>query len=160
MFQSVLILCIGNICRSPVAEGVLKKMSDQHQLGLRISSAGVHAMVDEPAQPHSITVAQEHYIDITQHQARQLTTEIIEQHELILVTDETVRKIAMQQHSFATGKIKKIGEFRKKEIQDPYLKSKEHFDAMYVDIEMCLQDWLQKVWRIKSHSCQAGMLDK
>lgn len=150
MFKSVLVLCIGNICRSPVAEGLLKKMSNQHQLGLRISSAGVHAMVDEPAQPHSISVAGEHGVDITSHLARQLTADIINQHELVLVTDDTVRKIAMQQFPFATGKIKKMGDFRKKEIEDPYLKSKEHFDAMYVDINSCLQDWLQKVWGIKS----------
>lgn len=149
MFKSVLILCIGNICRSPVAEGILKKMSEQHQLGLSISSAGVHAMIDEPAQPHSLTVAQENGMDITSHHARQLTQDIINAHELVLVTDETVRKIAMQQHPSATGKIKLIGHFRNFEIVDPYRKPKENFDVMYTDIEKCLQDWLQKIWGIK-----------
>lgn len=148
MFQSVLVLCIGNICRSPVAEGILKKMSARHQLNLIISSAGVHAMVDDPAQPHSIAVAQEHEIDITNHQARQLTADILNQHELVLVTDETVRKIAMQQHPFAAGKIKKIGNFRNKEIDDPYQKPKQYFDIMYTDLENCLQDWMQKVWKV------------
>lgn len=149
MFKSVLILCIGNICRSPVAEGILKKMSAQHQLGLTISSAGVHAMADEPAQPHSLAVAQENGVDITAHYARQLTADIMNAHELVLVTDETVRKIAMQQYPSATGKIKLIGNFRNFEIVDPYRKPKENFDAMYIDIENCLQDWLQKVWGVK-----------
>jgi len=149
MFQSVLMLCIGNICRSPVAEGILKKMSEQHQLGLTVSSAGVHAMVDDPAQPFSIEVAHAHGIDITAHHARQLTAEIIHAHDLILVTDEPVRKIAMQQHPFATGKIKKLGHFRNHEIVDPYRKPKENFEAMYVEIDACLHDWLQKIWGIK-----------
>ena len=148
MFQSVLILCIGNICRSPVAEGLLKKLSEQHQLGLAISSAGVHAMVDEPAQPYSIEVTREHAIDITAHRARQLTTEIVYEHDIILVTDETVRKIAMQQYPFATGKIKKLGNFRNQEILDPYRQPKEAFENMYANIEICLQDWLHKIWGV------------
>lgn len=148
MFKSVLILCIGNICRSPVAEGVLKKMSAQHDLGLSISSAGVHAMVDEPAQPHSLTVAEENGIDITSHRARQLTTEIINAHDLVLVTDKTVLKILTRQHPHAMGKVKLIGHFRQFEIADPYRKPKENFDAMYVDIKNCLQDWLNRVWKI------------
>ncbi len=149
MFHSVLILCIGNICRSPVAEGILKKMSEQYQLGLSVSSAGVHAMVDDPAQPHSIEVARARGVDITAHRARQLSAEILLEHEIVLVTDETVRKIAMQQYPFSTGKIKKIGDFRQQEIVDPYRKPKENFEAMYVDIENCLQDWLQKIWGVK-----------
>lgn len=148
MFKSVLILCIGNICRSPVAEGILKKMSEQHQLGLSISSAGVQAMVNEPAQPHSLSVALENDIDITSHRARQLTAEILQAHELVLVTDEMVRRMAIQQHPTATGKIKRIGHFRNLEIVDPYRKPKENFDIMYKDIENCLQDWLKKVWNV------------
>jgi protein-tyrosine phosphatase len=148
MFKSVLILCIGNICRSPVAEGLLKKMSEQHQLGLSVSSAGVHAIIDDPAQPNSLAVANEHGIDITSHRARQLTAEIINAHDLVLVTDEMVRKIAMQQFPFATGKIKLMGNFRHFEIVDPYRKPKANFDTMYVDIENCLKDWLQKIWNV------------
>lgn len=149
MFKSVLILCIGNICRSPVAEGVLKKMSAQHNLGLSISSAGVHAMVDEPAQPHSLAVAEENGIDITSHRARQLTSEMINAHDLVLVTDEAVRKMATRQHPHATGKVKLIGHFRNFEIVDPYRKPKENFDTMYIDIENCLKDWLQKIWGVR-----------
>ena len=150
MFKSILILCIGNICRSPVAEGILKKLSEQHQLGLTVSSAGVHAMVDDPAQPHSIAVASENGIDIKSHRARQLTADIIQAHDLILVTDEPVRRIVMQQYPFATGKIKKLGNFRNQEIVDPYRKPKKDFETMYVDIEGCLQDWLKKIWRINA----------
>lgn len=145
MFQSVLILCIGNICRSPVAEGLLKKLSDQHQLNLRVSSAGVYAMVDESAQPYSIEVARDNALDIASHRARQLTAEIISSHDLVLVTDEGVRKIAMQQYPFATGKIKKLGHFNQKEILDPYRQPKEAFEKMYLDIEDCLQDWVKKI---------------
>ncbi len=55
----------------------------------------------------------------------------------------------MQQHPFATGKIKLIGNFRNFEILDPYRKPKENFDAMYMDIDNCLQDWLRKIWNVK-----------
>lgn len=148
MFQSVLVLCIGNICRSPVAEGILKKYAEQYHLNLSISSAGVHAMLDQGAQPHSISVADEHNIDITSHQAKQVTIEMMHEHELILVADDTVRKIASQQYPFATGKIKRIGHFRHEDIQDPYLKAKSYFDIMYQHLDLCLQDWLRKVWQV------------
>lgn len=149
MFKSVLVLCIGNICRSPVMEGLLKKYSDQHNLGLSISSAGVHAMVDEPAQPYSIEISEKNNIDISTHRARQVTADMIVNHDIILVTDETVRKIAIQQFPMAMGKIKKLGDFRHLEISDPYRQPKEAFKQMYIDIDNCMQDWLQKVWKVK-----------
>jgi len=118
-------------------------------MGLIVSSAGIYAGTEnQPAQAHSISVAREHDIDISGHRARVLNDDIIEQHELILVADETVRKMTIHQYPSTSGKIKRIGHFRDRDIQDPYQKSKEHFDIMFNDIDACLKDWLKNVWRI------------
>lgn len=149
MFCSVLMLCFGNICRSPVAEGLLKKISLIHKMDLIVSSAGIyHGTANQPAQPHSITVAREHGIDIRQHRARVLNHDIIHQHELILVADEEIKKITIHQYPSASGKIKRMGHFRDQDIEDPYQKSKKEFDIMFNNIDTCLKDWLKNVWKI------------
>lgn len=124
-------------------------MSFIHNMGLVVSSAGIyHGTANQPAQPHSITVAKEHGIDISTHRARVLNHDIIRAHELILVADEEIRKISIHQYPNASGKIKRIGHFRDQDIEDPYQKSKKEFDIMFNDIELCLKDWLKNVWNI------------
>lgn len=151
MFKSILVLCLGNICRSPVAEGILKRHVEKNALDVVVSSAGVVAMVDYPADPFSIEVAQENDIDITAHRARQITSDLVKQHDLILVVDEEVRRIMAQRYPHALGKVKKIGHFSQKDIVDPYLQPKAAFETMYRDLDVCLNEWVEKFF-VKKHS--------
>jgi protein-tyrosine phosphatase len=146
MFKSILVLCLGNICRSPVAEGILRQHIAKRQLDVVVSSAGVTAMVDYPADPFSIAVAEQNGIDIASHRARQITTDLVNQHDLILVTDEEVRRIMAQRYPHALGKVKKIGHFQDKDIADPYMQPKHAFDAMYRDLDACLDEWVKKIF--------------
>ena len=63
---SVLLVCLGNICRSPLAEGALRAEAARAGVGLRIDSAGTGAWhVGEPPYPGSIAIARAHGIDIS-----------------------------------------------------------------------------------------------
>lgn len=149
MFKSVLVVCIGNICRSPVAEALLKHYSDKYQLGLTVASAGVHAMVGQNPQPHSQELASQHGIDISDYCAEQITQEMVNQYELIIALDDFIRQDLLQRYPFAAGKIKKLGFLNDDiDIDDPYKKDKTAFVQMYSDIEDCLQSWLEKVWDV------------
>ncbi len=82
--KHVIFVCTGNICRSPMAEGLLK-----HRLGeaseIKVSSAGIAAGDGMPPSTHSATVMQELGIDITDQQSNQLTPELVASADYLFV---------------------------------------------------------------------------
>ncbi len=86
----VLFLCLGNICRSPTAEGVLRRMAEEAGLDLAIDSCGTgdwHA--GEPPDRRAIAAAARRGYDLTPLRARQLTPEDFTRFDLILAMDRT-----------------------------------------------------------------------
>lgn len=149
MFKTILFVCIGNICRSPVAEGLLKQYSDQYDLNLSVSSCGVHAMVGQAPQPYSIELAAVHGIDISLYQAKQISLEMVTCAELILVLDDVVLREVIAHFPFAIGKVKKLAFLEKNEdVVDPYRKDKKAYVDMYQHIDQCLQTCLTRLWKV------------
>ena len=86
---NILVVCTGNICRSPMAEGMLKQNLPKRLAGqVAISSAGTHALHGNRAQPHAIEVMQGYGIDINGHRARQLSGALIRSSDLVLVMEK------------------------------------------------------------------------
>ena len=81
MFNKILVVCVGNICRSPTGEALLKQKLPNHT----IASAGVGALVGDPADAQASQVAQQHGVDLSTHVAQQLTSELAAQYDLMLV---------------------------------------------------------------------------
>ena len=75
MFQNILVVCLGNICRSPTAERLLQKKLPRHQ----ISSAGLKALTGNDADFQAIKTALKHGVIVAGHTARQLTAEMFAQ---------------------------------------------------------------------------------
>ena len=83
--KKILFVCSGNTCRSPLAEGIAKKiLSDSLPGQMEISSAGTSAMEGVRASGHSIQVARKHGIDISDHRARLLNKTLIKDSDLIV----------------------------------------------------------------------------
>jgi len=88
--MKILMVCLGNICRSPLAQGILEHKVSQRKLGWEIDSAGTSAYhIGNPPDLRSIKIASDHNIDISSQQARQIISKDLEVYDHILVMDST-----------------------------------------------------------------------
>lgn len=71
--MKVLFICTGNTCRSPMAEGIFKKIAKN----IEVSSAGLMINPEEPVSENAVIACKEYNVDISPHKARQLTKELI-----------------------------------------------------------------------------------
>ncbi|HAW24672.1 MAG: phosphotyrosine protein phosphatase [Pseudomonas sp.] len=141
MFQNILIVCVGNICRSPAAEALLA-----HKLegkGLTISSAGIGALVGNPMDKTAHEVLNDHGVEHTAHRARQVDSEMLHRADLILVMEQShiqhIRQIAPEVH----GKTFLLGKWLDDtEIPDPYRQSKPAFEHVHSLLTQSVESWL------------------
>ncbi len=88
--MKILMVCLGNICRSPLAEGIMKTQALHHQLNFEVDSAGTAAYhVGELPDHRSIAVARQYGIDITDQKARQFSANDLEYFDVIFVMDRS-----------------------------------------------------------------------
>lgn len=88
--MKILTVCLGNICRSPLAEGLLQRAIERRGLDWTVDSAGTGAYhVGDPPDPRSIAVAKAHDLDIHQQRARRIRTTDLATYDLILAMDRS-----------------------------------------------------------------------
>jgi protein-tyrosine phosphatase len=87
MFDRVLTVCVGNICRSPMAEALLRARLHARNPDAVVESAGIAALVGKPADPIAVALMSERGLDLSAHRARQLTPELARRFELVLVME-------------------------------------------------------------------------
>lgn len=145
MFKNVLILCHANICRSPAAEGLLKKrlMQDTH---ITIQSAGIHAMPGLPAASDVIELLQLQDINLTKHRSRQVNQELLAWSDLILVMETVQQKDLGYLYPGVQGKAHCLGKWQQCDIPDPFSKSRSFFEESIQLIDHCLAEWQRRVW--------------
>lgn len=116
-------ICTGNICRSPIAEGVLRQRAQKEQISHRmfIHSAGTHAVVGSGASRFGVEVMAQHRIDMRNHVAKQVTYEHVAQATFILVMEEFHRSTLFQLAPEHIQKIMMLSELsgRHYDIPDP-----------------------------------------
>ena len=140
MFKNVLMVCTGNICRSPYAEYALAAKAP----GVKVSSAGSSALVDEGADTTALEVARERGVDMTPHVARQLSTARVAGSDLVLVMDDEHLRRLLKRYPEARGKTFKLGKWLgDKNIVDPYLKPASFFALVYDEIDAAIETWLK-----------------
>ena len=88
--MNLVFVCTGNICRSPMAEGMFKKLLEEKgESGIDCSSAGLATFDGRPASDNAQAVALEYGVDISEHKSRMLTRSIARKADLIVcMTDE------------------------------------------------------------------------
>ncbi len=135
-------VCLGNICRSPLAEGIMKDKAEKSGLEVVADSAGTAAYhVGEPPDQRSMEVAKKHNIDISNQRARQFEVRDFDAFDRIYVMDKNNYEdvIALATSTEDVEKVDLIlnavnpGENRS--VPDPYYGGKDGFDKVYSMLE-------------------------
>jgi len=141
--KRVLVVCLGNICRSPIGEGLLKHHAQTHGLDLHVDSAGTSGWHQgDHADARSIEVMRAHGHDITDQRSRALVAEDLFTFDHILVMDSQnlndVNRMAVGTTSverFVPGH----------DVPDPYYGGDRGFEQVYAMIDEAAENWV-KSW--------------
>ncbi|EIJ40123.1 MULTISPECIES: low molecular weight protein-tyrosine-phosphatase [Galbibacter] len=136
MRVKVLMVCLGNICRSPLAEGILKAKVDPNKVF--VDSAGTsNYHIGSSPDPRSIQIAAKYNIDITNQRGRQFTQKDFEDFDLIFAMDTSNYKNIVQQAKNETDKEKvhlilnKLTPEEDLDVPDPYYGGVMGFENVY-----------------------------
>ncbi|APE32088.1 phosphotyrosine protein phosphatase [Halomonas aestuarii] len=145
MFQHILVVCTGNICRSPVAAAMLaRNLPDR-----RVESAGLGALVGHGVEPTARELAEADGLDLSDHHARQLTGKMLTEADLVLVMSEGQRHAVADLAPEALGKTMLLGKWlddgRGREIPDPYRKSRQAFEHVHELLKEATAAWAKKL---------------
>ncbi len=142
MFNSVLVVCVGNICRSPLGERLLRQALPD----LEVTSAGINALVGKPADRTASKVAAAHGLSLHGHRARQFTSEIGTAHDLILVMEPGHKREIYRIAQHLDGRVMLFDKWTGDSgIADPYLRSVEFHEKTYAAIDAAAQAWAARL---------------
>jgi protein-tyrosine-phosphatase len=122
---NILMICTGNICRSPMAEGLLRHLLPPSlEDVVQVSSAGTYALHGNQPAPHAVTTMARSGIDISGHRARMVTRELLRQADLSLVMEKAHLGALRTMRLFGKTDIRMLTSFSPGEdapdVQDPY----------------------------------------
>jgi protein-tyrosine phosphatase len=143
--KSILFVCLGNICRSPIAEGVAKRYIQEKNLDLIIDSAGTGSWhVGEAPCENSIKVAHLNGVDISKQRARQVTKDDFKKYDVIVGLDNS--NISNLRNLGCKNPLK-LGDFgyEGKDVPDPYFfDGFEGFDKVFEMIDVCVKNLIDE----------------
>jgi len=149
----ILFVCMGNICRSPTAEGVFRRVLRERapDLAIEIDSAGTHDWhIGKPPDERALQAARRRGIDLSQLRARQVSVEDFERFDLVLAMDEEnlseLRRIAPRHHherirlimDYAPGALRRT-------VPDPYYGGPQGFEEVLDLLEEAAEGLLREI---------------
>ncbi|NIF23023.1 MULTISPECIES: arsenate reductase/protein-tyrosine-phosphatase family protein [Pantoea] len=144
MFNSILVICTANICRSPLAERILRREFPDK----KIDSAGIMALVNKPADEGAIAIASQHGLSLEGHRARQFTPHLGLRYELILAMEKQHLQHISRMAPEVSGKSMLLGYWLdQREVMDPFRRGDDAFARSYDLINLACQKWVAQINR-------------
>ncbi|MGY6565864.1 MAG: low molecular weight protein-tyrosine-phosphatase [Halomonadaceae bacterium] len=145
MIRSILVVCRGNVCRSPVAAAMLQRRLPH----CRVASAGLTALVDEGVALEALVLAEADGFDVTRHRARQLDAQQLAEADLVLVMSEAQRRLLSERWPQAMGKVMRLGHWLSQgqglDIPDPYRRSAAFFEQVHRLLAEASDSWAPRL---------------
>lgn len=139
---SVLMVCTGNICRSPMAEGLLRAMLSEAG-PITVGSAGTHALVDSGAAPLAVAVMADLGIDILRHRGKQLKASMVQDAGLVLAMEQFHVDILREMAPEHLPKVRLLSSFSTapimRDIPDPYGHVKFFYRTSALILHGCIE---------------------
>lgn len=146
--HSILFVCLGNICRSPLAEGIAREIARKAGLPLHLDSAGTSGWhIDEPPCERSIMVGKRHKIDISNLKGRKVSVYSDLEFDLIVAMDRQNYSDLLQL-GFPHEKLALMGDFGLggQEIPDPYyFRDLDGFEKVYSMLESAIAELIAQI---------------
>ncbi len=143
--RRILVLCEGNHCRSPLAEALLRRALGPAS---EVRSAGLRALVGEPAHEEARRLAAELGLDLEAHRGRQISPELIREADLILVMDRAQKEACEALTPNARGRVYLLGHWLAPDppaIADPIHRGPEAHRITCDHIREAVQSWLPRL---------------
>lgn len=136
--QKILFVCLGNICRSPLAEGIMLHLNEKHQLNWTIDSAGTsNYHIGEAPDKRTIANAKKNGVDLTQLRARQFKADDFDKFDRIYVMDKSnlSNVLALAKNEGHRSKVDLLLNVIDNndiiEVPDPYFGGEEGFEKVF-----------------------------
>jgi protein-tyrosine phosphatase len=114
----------------------------------RVRSAGLNALVGNPADETASTLMRARGLDISAHRAIQINRDMCLRSELVLVMSTKQRKQVEESYPASRGRVFRIGEFEKLDVPDPYGQSVFAFESSLTLIDKALVLWIERIRKI------------
>lgn len=142
--KAILVVCEGNICRSPMAEAVLAAALPD----VRLHSAGLSALVGQPADDVAVELLAARGLDIAPHRARQINRQLCLDSDLVFVMEKEQRRRLEKTYPETCGRVFRLGEFLDQDVPDPYRQSPEAFRSALALIDKSISQWVPRIQRL------------
>lgn len=142
--KNILFVCTGNSCRSVMAEGLFKKMTEELPGYFNVGSAGISAMDGFGPTQETVRAMREEGVDVSRHRSRRLTLDMVRQADKIFVMEEMHRSMILRLMPDAESKVFMLSEFSpepnerigRRDIPDPIRMS----DSFYKNVVGVVRD--------------------
>lgn len=142
MIRNVLVVCVGNICRSPLGERLLQARAPQ----VSVTSAGIGALVGNAADETTAKIASAHEVSLEGHVSRQFTAELGSRADLILVMEAGHKAQIARETPHLSGKIMLFDHWTgAKGIADPYQRSSEFHENVFKQVDAAATAWAARL---------------